>query len=324
MVVRIIAFLVACGVVVFADLTQAQQPKQLQRVGLFHVGLDHIPPSFPALRQALKGFGYQEGKNIQLDWRNLPDEEAAFATAKEFVQQKVDLIVAFEDQTIRAAHAATTEVPVLFLHASAPVIDGFVKSYAHPGGNMTGFVSWPVDNGKQVELFKELIPGLRTLLLLVHPDDPEGKRWLKEMRREGEALKLRLIEREARNQVEIERVLMSVNREEVGGVLVASEILRNAYSSLITHIASEKHLPLAMHRKEWVEQGALFSYAADLASVGRAAAVYVDKILKGTKPADLPVDEVSRFELVVNLKTAKQIGLTIPPNVLARADRVIK
>jgi putative ABC transport system substrate-binding protein len=204
------------------------------------------------------------------------------------------------------------------------VTDGFVKSFAQPGGNMTGFVAWPVSNGKQVELFKELVPGLGSLLLLVHPGDPIGRRWLQEMRQAGDGLKLRLIEREATNQAEIERAMKSIKREEADGVLVASLILRNSYSSLITRLVAERRLPLGMHRKEWVEQGALFSYSADLASVGRAAAPYVDRILKGTKPANLPVDQVSRFELVINLKSARQLGLTIPQSVLFRANKVIK
>lgn len=324
MIVKILASLIACAILLSHDLAQTQQPKQIRRIGLFHVGLDHVPPSFPALRAALQELGYQEGTNIHLDWRNLPDEDAALATAKEFARQPVDLIVAFEDQTIRAAKAATADVPVLFLHATAPVTDGFVKSFARPGGNMTGFVAWPVSNGKQVELFKELVPGLGSLLLLVHPADPIGQRWLQEMRQAGDALKLRLIEREATNQAEIERAMRSIKREEVDGVLVASLILRNSYSSLITRLVAERRLPLGMHRKEWVEQGALFSYSADLASVGRAAAPYVDRILKGTKPANLPVDQVSRFELVINLKSARQLGLTIPQSVLFRANKVIK
>ncbi len=324
MITRSLTVLFACAILLFHEPSQAQQPKRIWQIGLFHVGLDHVPPSFPALREAIKELGYEEGKNSHLDWRNLPDDAAALATAQEFTRQPVDLIVAFEDQTIRAAKAATSEVPVLFLHANAPVKDGFVKSFAHPGGNMTGFVTWPVSYGKRVELFKELIPDLRSLLLIAHPDDPVGHRWLQEMRSAGAALKLRLIEREVSNQAEIERVMRSVRRDEVGGVLVASLILRNSYSSLIVDIASERRLPLGMHRKEWVERGALFSYAADLASVGRAAAPYVDRILKGTKPADLPVDQVSRFELVINLKSAQKLGLTIPQSVLFRATKVIK
>lgn len=321
---KLLAFLVACIVLLLSQPNVAQQSSKVLRVGLFHVGLDHVPPSVPALKEALKELGYIEGKNIHLDWRNLPDEDAAVATAKEFARTPVDLIIAFEDQTIRAAKAATKEVPVLFLHANAPVVDGFVKSFAHPGGNMTGFVAWPVSNGKQVELFKELVPDLGSLLLLVHPSDPVGRRWLDEMRKAGKALKLRLIEREATDQAALERVIRSINREEVGGVLVASQILRNSYSAIIIRLMSEKRLPLGMHRKAWVERGALFSYSADLASVGRAAAPYVDKLLKGTKPADLPVDQVSRFELVINLKSANQLGLKIPQSVLFRANEVIR
>ena len=306
------------------QFAEAQQRQKVWRVGVIHIGLDHVPPSFPALREALKALGYVEGKNIHLDWRNLPDEAAARATAREFAEAQIDLIVALEDQTIRATKAAHAEIPVLFLHASTAAIDGFVESYAHPGGNMTGFVAWPVSYGKQVELFKELIPGLRRLLLIVHPADPVGQRWLNEARRAGEALNVGLLERQAKDQGEIENLLRSIKREEVDGVLVPSQILRNAYSSLVITLTSEKRLPLGMHRKKWVERGALFSYSADLASVGRAAAPYVDKILKGTKAGDLPVDQVSRFELVINLKNANQLGLTIPQWTLMKADTVIK
>jgi putative ABC transport system substrate-binding protein len=314
----------ALGLIAASLPADAQQAEKVRRVGLFHIGLDHVPPSFPALREALKALGYVEGKNIDLDWRNLPNEAAALETAKEFARTPVDLIIAFEDQTIRAAKSVSADVPVLFLHASAPVVDGFVQSFAHPGGNMTGFVTWPVSYGKQVELFKELIPGLSSLLLLSHPADPVGRRWLEEAKQAGDALKVRLIERQATNQAEIERIMRTATVEEVGGILMPSQILRNSYSSLVILLSSERRLPLGMHHKKWVERGALFSYSADLASVGRAAAAYVDKILKGTNPADLPVDQVSRFELVINLKTAKALGLTIPPTVLLLATKVIQ
>lgn len=303
---------------------KAQQTEKIWRVGLIHIGLDHVPPSFPALKEALQALGYVEGKNIHLDWRNLPNEAAALEVTKEFAREPVALIIAFEDQSIRAAKAANVDVPVLFLHASAPVVDRIVQSFAHPVGNMTGLVAWPVSYSKQVALFKELIPGLSSLLLLSHPNDQVGRRWLAEARRAGDAMKVRLIERQATNQAEIERVIRSTNREEVDGILMPSIILRNSYSSLVIQLASERRLPLGMHRKEWVERGALFSYGVDLASVGRAGAPYVDKILHGTKPADLPVDRVSRFELVINLKTAKALGLTIPPTVLFQATKVIQ
>ncbi len=321
---RFVLFLLTTMVVASVQPAPAQEPSKASRIGLIHIGLDHVPPSFPALREALKELGYEEGKDIVLDWRNLPNEKAALATAKEFVRKKFHLIVAFEDQTIRAVKAATAEMPVVFLHANDPLADGFIESFSHPGGNMTGFVAWPVSLGKQVELFKELMPQLDSLLLLVHPKDPVGRRWLGDVRAAGGALKLRLVEREARNQADIDEVLGSVTQGDVGGILVASQILRNSYSSHIIRLATEKHIPLGMHRKKWVERGALFSYSADLASVGRASAPYIDKILKGADPAKLPVEQVSKFELVINLKTAKRLGLTIPPEVLYRADKVIK
>jgi len=306
------------------NLAEAQQAGKVWRIGLIHIGLDHVPPSFPALREALKELGYEEGKNIVLDWRNLPNEKAALVTAKEFVDKKFDLIVAFEDQTIRAVKAATGKIPVVFLHANDPLADGFIESFSRPGGNMTGFVAWPVSFGKQVELFKELIPQLDSLLLLVHPEDPVGQRWLGDVRAASGSLKLRLVEREARNQADIEGVLRSVKQGDVGGILVPSQILRNSYSSHIIRLATERRIPLSMHRKKWVERGALFSYSADLAAVGRACAPYIDKILKGGDPGKLPVEQVSKFELVINLKTAKRLGLTIPSAALYRADKVIK
>jgi len=321
---KIVIWLLATVSLAIVSLANAQQTKKVWRIGLFHVGLDHIPPSLEPLKEGMKALGYEQGRNIRLDWRNLPDEEAARVTAREFVRDRVDLIVAFESQTVRAAKAATSEIPVVFLHVSDPVTEGFVKSLSHPGGNLTGFITWPISFGKQVELFKELVPRLRRLLLLVDPQDPLGPLWLGEVRQAGEALKLRMVEREATNQADIERVMRSFKAGEVDGVLAPSQILRTNFTALMIRLASEKRLPLAVHRKEWVEQGGLFSYAADLASVGRAAAPYVDKILKGAKPAELPAQQANKFELVINLKTAKQIGLTIPPNVLARADKVIK
>jgi putative ABC transport system substrate-binding protein len=304
---------------------EAQQPGKVWRIGLFHVGLDHVPPSLTPLREGLKALGYEEGKNLQLDWRNLPDEDAARETAKEFVRNRVDLIVAFENQTTRASKAATSGIPVVFLHVDDPVANGFVKSLARPGGNLTGFVTYTVLLSKQVELFRELVPRLRRVLVLIDPEDPSTPRDLAEIRKAAGMLKLQLVEREAANRADIERVFTAVKRGDVDGVFVGSGRLRAKFSSLVIRLASEKRLPIPSHRKEWVEQGALFSYATDLASIGRtAAAQYVDKILKGAKPADLPVEQPTKFELVINLKTAKALGLKIPQSLLVRADEIIQ
>jgi putative ABC transport system substrate-binding protein len=166
-------------------VADAQQTKKVWRIGLFHVGLDHVPGSFERLREGLRALGYEEGKNIHFDWRNLPDDEAARVTAKEFVQSQVDLIVAFENQTIRAAKAVVSEIPVVFLHATDPVADGYVKSLARPGGNMTGFVGLRDLPDKQMELFKEIVPRLHRVLILIDSGDPATERIQVELRKSG-------------------------------------------------------------------------------------------------------------------------------------------
>ena len=316
--------MLAVFILASVHLVHAQQAKKVWRIGVFHVGLDHVPGSFQRLKEGLKARGYEEGKNIQLDWRNLPDDEAARKTAEEFVRSKVDVIVAFENQTIRAAKAATSEIPVVFLHATDPVADGYVKSLARPGGNMTGFVGLRELPDKQMELFKEIVPRLHRLLVLVDYDDSTTERLLTEVRKVSSILKVQVIEQRVSDAPDIERIFGSIKRSEIDGVFIVSPNLQQKFTALTLRLAVEKRLPLAVHAKPWVEKGGLFSYGHDPFSVGRDAAVYVDKILKGTKPADLPVQQPTKFEFVINLKAAKQIGLTIPPNILARADKVIR
>ena len=314
-----------CGLLFALSISaDAQQTKKIWRIGLFHVGLDHVPPSLEPLRQELKKLGYEEGKNIQLDWRNLPDEEAALVTAKEFVRDRYDLIVAFENQTVRAAKAATTQTPIVFLHATDPVADGFVTNMARPEGNLTGFFGVGDLPGKRLELFKEIVPKLSRVLVPVDNKDPVTPRYIAEVRKAGAGLKLQLVERAATQQADVERVFAAIKPGEVDGVFPGSPNLTFKFSALMIRLAADKRLPIAALRTEWAEKGALFSYAHDVAAVGPLAARYIDRILKGAKPSDLPVQEPSRYDLVINLKAAKQIGLTIPPNVLARADRVIR
>jgi putative ABC transport system substrate-binding protein len=304
---------------------EAQQAGKMWHVGLFHVGVDHVPPSLDGLRDGLKTLGYEEGKNIRLDWRNLVDEDAARTAAQAFVRDRVDLIVAFENQTVRAIRATTTEIPVVMLHVPDPVGDGFIKSLARPGGNITGFAGLGNTPAKEMEIFKEIVPQLRRPLVLVGARDPVSPRWLAEVRRAATPLKLQVVERQVANAADLERVFAAVKPGDVDGVFIASPDLRTRFPALILDLATKRRLPLAGHRKEWVEGGALFSYNDNLRAVGRAAAArYVDRILKGAKPADLPVEEVTQLELVISLKTAKALGLTIPPSVLARADQIIE
>lgn len=320
-------FVVALALIlllVYARDGAAQQPNKVWRVGLSHVGLDHVPPSLEPLRQELKKRGYEEGKNIQLNWRNLPDEDAANALAKEWVASRVDLIVAFENQTARAAQAATSQIPIVLVHVTDPVADGFGKSMAHPGGNITGFAGVGDVPGKRLELFHELVPKLRRVLILIDPKDPQTKRILADIRATGKGYKLRLIERNVITEADVRQTFAALKRNDVDGIMPMSPNLNVKFPSLMIRLAAEKGVPFAGYRKEWVEQGALFSYAHDLASVGPLAADYIDRILKGTKPADLPFQEPSAFEFVVSLKVAKQLNLTLSPNVVVRAQKVIQ
>ena len=302
---------------------EAQRAGRIYRIGVFHVG-DHIPPGLETLRHGLKTMGYEEGKTIQLDFQNLADEEAAGLTAREFVRARLDVIVAFGNPTVRAARSATTEIPIVMIHVTDPVAHGFVKTLARPGGNLTGFVFFAVSPAKHVELFKEMVPALRRVLVLVDPHDPATPSQLSEIRKATDVLKLNSTEREATDQADLERVFGSIKHGDIDGVVVASNTLHIRFTALLIRLVSGKRVPLASYRKESVQQGALFSYAPDVAAVGRRAATYVDKILKGAKPADLPVEQPTKFELVINLKTAKSLGLTIPQSLLVRADEVIQ
>src|SRR6266852_4915142 len=283
----VLAGVVALNVLATPLAVEAQQSEKVYRIGLFHVGLDHVPPALYGLRQGLKELGYEEGKNLRWDFRNLPDETAAQATAREFVRQRVDVMVAFEEQTVRAARAATSDIPILFLHVlSDPVAEGFAQSLAHPGGNTTGIFGDVL--AKRVELLKEVMPRLERLLLVFDPADPVSLQELATVRAAAHGLQVQVVERAART-------------------------------------AADRRLAVPGHRKEWAEQGALFSYGADYFSVGRIdAARLVDRMLKGTKPAALPVERIARLELVINLRTAKALGLTIPQSLLLRVDKVIE
>ena len=305
-------------------VADAQLVGKVYRIGVFHVG-DHVPPGLRTLRAGLTAMGYEEGKNVQLDFRNLADEEAARETAKAFVSNRVDLIVAFGNPTVRAARAATSETPIVMVHATDPVTERFVNTLARPGGNVTGFVFFAVSPGKHLELMREMLPRLRRVLVLTDPRDPVSPRQLAEMRVAAESLRsLELVERAATDAAGLERVFDQIKHGDVEGIVSASINLQIRFTSLLLRLASDRRLPLASYRKESVQQGALFSYAPDDAAVGRRAAEYVDKILKGAKPADLPVELPTRFELVINVKTAKALGITIPPSVLVRADEVIE
>jgi putative ABC transport system substrate-binding protein len=317
---------------------EAQQAKKVYRIGLFHVGLDHVPPSVDGLRAGLNALGYNvgtaavpkvstviEGPNIRLDWRNLADEDAALETARSFVRDRVDVIVACENQAVRAAQAATSAVPIVFVHVTDPVAEGFVKTLSRPGANLTGMSDYYGElHSKRLQLFTELVPDLRRLLILTDRTDPATARLLASIRRESQQLKLQLVERNATTETDLTRIYASLKTGDVDGVAIVSPNLITKFPSLILKLSSERRLPLGSHRKEMIQQGALFSYGPNYSALGRDVAGYVDRILKGAKPTDLPVQQASSLEFVINLKTAKVLGLTIPPSLLLRVDQVLE
>ena len=321
----LVAFLAACG----SSGHKSANGQPVRRVGLMHVGTDHIPPSRDALEARLKELGWVQGKNIELIWRNL-EPGAVTKQAQEFVRERVDVIVAFEDQSIYAAQAATAgpkdRIPVVFLHPSDPVRDGLVESLSHPGGNLTG-VFGPRDVvAKQLELYELLVPRLHRVLTLVDPNDPATERLLLQYRAAAAHLPRppKLDVRKASSAEDLRRIFRSLRRGEVDGAFLLSPRLRLNFSSLTIRLAARARIPVQAHRKDWVEKGALFSYGADLGPIGRAGARYVDSILRGTAPADLPVEEVPTVEFAINLKTAGRLAIKVPQDMIVRADEVYR
>lgn len=302
----------------------AQQGTKVWHIGLCHVGMDHEPPGLRTLHLALNDMGYQDGKNLRFDWRNQPDEAAAAATIKAWVAAGVDLIVGFEDQCVRVAKATTSKIPIVFVHIYDPQAAGYIKSLARPGGNLTGPVSNLSLIGKRLELLKQIDPNLQRVFVLFDGHDPYAPGELAQVRQAAAALGVKLVERDARTAADVRRVFAGLKPGHVGAVVVASPDLQTNQPRLIIKLSEDARLPVAGHREAWVEWGALLSYSSDQAAAGPMAARYIDKILRGANPAELPVEELSKIALTLNLKRARELGLTIPPSVLARADRVIE
>ncbi len=303
--------------------------QDVKRVGLMHVGTDHIPPSWPSLKARLEELGWTDGRNIELMWRNLEPDEAE-AQANAFVGQGVDVIVAFEDKSISAAQEATARmsdpIPIVFLHPSDPVRDGLVESLAHPDSNLTGVYAARDVVAKQLELYQLLVPRLRRVLTLVDPEDPATDRLLPQYRAAAAQLPrpLELAIREASSAQDLRRIFRSLRPGEVDGAFLLSPSLRLNHTALTIRLAKRARIPVQAHRKEWVEEGALYSYGIDLPLIGRAGARYVDSLLRGMSPADLPVQEIPEIELAINLDTAARLGIKVPREMIIRADEVYR
>ncbi len=319
-----IVALVAC-----AAMAEAQQRSKVPLIGAINGATSSFAqPYIEAGRRALRELGYVEGKNLHIEYRfgegqadRLPDLVA------ELVRLKVDIIVAAGDPAIDAARRATSTIPIVMVAAGDPVGGGWVTSLAHPGGNITGttFLSSELA-GKRLELLKETAPKASRVAVLWNPNNPGWLPDLTETKVAGEQLGLRLESLEARNLKEVEGAFSAMIREKAMAFIVLSDpwFFGRGPRQQIVDFAVKSRLPSMYELSEFVDAGGLMSYGPSLFNMVERAAYYVDKILKGAKPADLPVERPTRFELIINLKTAKTIGLTIPQSVLFRADKVIQ
>ena len=304
---------------------EAQLPTQVPRIGF--LGAAPEPARTEAFRQSLRELGYVEGQNITIEYRWADgrfDQLPQLAT--DLVHRKVHVIVAVVTQASLAAKKATGTIPIVMIGVSDPVGSGLVASLARPGANITGTSSMTAEVvGKQLELLKETLPKISRVATLWNPANPVFQALqLNETKVAARALRLKLHTIEARDAAEVERAFAAIGRDGTRALLVLGDPVFTAHRGRIADLAAKRGVPSVSGVAEYAEAGGLMAYGPSFSAMYRRAATYVDKILKGAKPANLPVEQPTKFELVINLKTAKQIGLTIPPNVLARADRVIR
>jgi len=324
-----VPILVAVILLTVAVVTEAQEPKKVARIG-YLVSSDPINefPRSEGIRQALRELGYIEGQNIAIEYRYAEGKlDRLSELATELVRLKVDVILATGGTTaIREAKKATKTIPIVMGSSPIdPVVEGLVQSLARPGGNVTGITNLSGElGGKRLELLKEAVPNLVRIAVL-HDTTGGSFRELKEFLPDAaRALGLTIKPWEVRANADFDRVFAAMSKERPDGLYVPAAPLTRDNRKRIAGFVLKSRLPSIHSTREAVDAGGLMCYGADLADIYRRAAIYVDKILKGAKPADLPVEQPKKFELVINLKTAKQIGLTIPQTVLYRADKVIR
>jgi ABC-type uncharacterized transport system substrate-binding protein len=305
-------------------LADAQQQKRVPRIGyLSFMGRPNSPvPSIEAFRLGLRDLGYVEGQNIVIEYRFAEGKRDRLPElAAELVRLNVEVIVAGDSATIPFATQATRSIPIVMSVSNDPVGVGYIASLARPGGNITGLSNVSVDlAGKRLELLKEVVPKLSRVAVLGGPRNPDWTEFVNAATTMG--IKLQTLK--VQDSKELEGAFELARRERAAGLIVLPSPLTNSYRRQIVTLAAKSRLPTMYPLQEYVEEGGLIAYGPNIPEMHRRAAVYVDKILKGAKPADLPVEQPMKFELVINLKAAKQIGLTIPQSLLYRADKVIK
>ena len=319
---------VVLALAMFGAVAEAQQPKKMPRIG-FLVNTGPDAPNVEPFLKGLRDLGYIEGKNILIEYRYLTAPDHAPKLVKELLQLKLDVFVSGASPAIRIAKEATSTTPIVMVIQQDPVALKLVDSFARPNGNLTGVTLLTRDlSGKRLELLKEVVPGIsRVGVLWATPTAAPnpGRTGFEEYEAAAGAFKISLLSLEVQSSnPDLEAAFQAASKGRVNALITVRTGGFFRHSKRIADLAIKNRLPSMHEGSDFVDAGGLASYASSYGEAYRRAAVYVDKILKGAKPADLPIEQPTKFELVVNLKTAKQIGLTIPPNVLARADRVIR
>jgi putative tryptophan/tyrosine transport system substrate-binding protein len=321
----VLSFTLCALLLTLSSFAQAQQPAKVRKIGflLSTTGLSG-PSVFEEFRQGLRELGYIEGQNIVIEYRAAERGTQLNQLATELVQEKVEVIVA-AGPGANAAKRATGTIPIVFTFSGDPIEAGFIDSLARPGRNMTG-ITWLAFElvGKRLEILKEAVPRVSRVGVLASPAHAGEQRELKETQSTARALGITLQYNQVKDTAEVTAAFDTMLKEKANALLVFPDPVTNGHRKQITEFAVKHRLPSMFGRKEPVEAGGLISYGAKLEEVYRRIPVHVDKILKGAKPADVPTELPTKFELFINLRTANQIGLMIPPNLLARADKVIK
>jgi len=312
------------AVALCGNLAQAQQFGKLPRIGVLFIG-DRDQPHLEAFKQGLRERGYVEGKNLVLVYRYAEGQQDRLAAlAAELVREKVDVIVTTASVSALAARKATQTIPIVMTSGN-PLELGLAKSLAHPGGTVTGLTVMLSDlSGKRLEILKETLPKMTRVAVLWAPGDRETAIGFDETAAAAKAFSLRLHAAPIHTADDLTQVFAGIANANNDGLAVVLSPLTTLHSKRIVELAAKYRLPGIYPTRQFTDEGGLMAYGPLIGDLYRRAAVYVDKILKGAKPADLPVEQPMKFEFIVNLKTAKQIGVTVPPNVLVRADRVIR
>jgi ABC-type uncharacterized transport system substrate-binding protein len=320
-------FLAALGgaVAAWPLAARAQQPDKTPRVGYLRSGASNNDPYRESFVRGMRDLGYVEGRNIAFEFRQYGDDVGSIPLlVSDLLRAKVDIIVAAGAPAVRAAQAATQTIPIVMI-AADPLGSGLIAGLARPGGNTTGLALLSTElTAKRLELLKEVMPQAARIAILRNPDNPAHAMFIKEIQPTAKSLALTFRIFEASRSEDFERSFVLMREWPADAVIVLDDSVFISYRAIMTESAARHHLPLICGFQEMSQAGCLFSYAVSLTDMWYRSATYVDKILKGTEPSDLPVQQGTKFEFVINLKTANALGLDVPPTLLTRADEVIE